>query len=110
MKKLMVTFIVSIVICGCNTAEPQKINALKFRELVRNGEVSKYVLINNKNEVWVYLTTASVVKYRDEMPERGPQMSFKIIGSEAFVKEMTDFYNTNAHVEQVPWEIHNVRD
>jgi AFG3 family protein len=86
-----------------------KISSLDFREMVKNGEVIKYVIIDNRKTVKVFLTKEAQVKYAAKLKkgitgkisEEGPHMQFKITSGDAFEKEMSDFYVKNPSIKEV---------
>ncbi len=88
-----------------------KISSLDFRNMLisNNQDVAKYVIIDNKNTVKVYLTNQGIKRYEDKLKtgisgkisEEGPQMYFKITSGDAFEKEMSDFYKNNPTVSEV---------
>ncbi len=83
-----------------------KISSLDFRGMITNGEVAKYVVIENKKYVKVFLTDSAQKKYAAKLKEahakaKGPHMSFKISSLEGFDKEMSDFYAKNPNVKEV---------
>ena len=97
----------------------KKINELTFKDMVRNGEVDKYTIIDNRKNVKVYLTKPAIEKYRSELKkgpingkinEEGPHMAFKITSGDSFKKEMSEFYKENPGVRRVPDEVENERD
>lgn len=89
-----------------NTA---KISSLDFKNMVINGDVDKYIIIDNRKTVKVYLKKESIPKYEEKLKkgitgkisEDGPHMSFKITSGEVFEKEMSDFYQKNPSVKEV---------
>ncbi|HYC39932.1 MAG TPA: ATP-dependent zinc metalloprotease FtsH [Chitinophagaceae bacterium] len=86
-----------------------KISSLEFREMVRNGEVAKYIIIDNRKTVKVFLTPAGQTKYATRLKKgltgkvsaEGPHLQFKITSGDAFEKEMSEFYNKNPNVREV---------
>ena len=95
-----------------------KSNEKEFKELVAKGQVEKYLIIDNRNTVRVYLNEAGVKAQTARLKEvsgkvvaQGPHMSFRITGGEAFQKSMADFYgNTNPPVPEVIYDVDNERD
>jgi cell division protease FtsH len=78
-----------------------EISSLNFRSMLTNpGDVEKYVVIDNRKTVKVYLTKAGRDRHANKlkkgingkMSEDGPHMYFKITSGDAFEKEMSDFY------------------
>ena len=86
-----------------------KISPLDFKNMVltNNNDIEKYVIIDNRKTVKVYLTKEGKLKYADrlkssgKMSEDGPNMYFKITSGEAFEKEMSEFYQKNTTVKEV---------
>jgi AFG3 family protein len=88
-----------------------KISSLKFREMLQtnNGDIAKYVVIDNRKTVKIYLTPQGKARYADmlkknisgKISEEGPHMYIKITSGESFEKEMSDFYNKHPEVKEV---------
>lgn len=98
-----------------------KINSiLDFKQMVISGEVEKYVIVDNRKIVKVFLSKAGFEKHKPELktgfsgePSKdGPQMYFKIISGEDFRKDMADFYKDHniPATSQVPYEPDNDSD
>ena len=78
-----------------------KISSLDFRNMMlnNNNDIAKYVVIDNRKTVKVYLTKEGKAKYEDKLKkgisgkisEDGPHMYFKITSGEVFEKETSDF-------------------
>jgi AFG3 family protein len=89
-----------------NTAET---DSLAFQKMILDGDVDKFVVVDNRKTVKVYLKKASIPKYKDQLnkgisgkvSEEGPHFSFKITGGEAFEKSMNDFYAANPQIGKV---------
>ncbi len=102
---------------GPLTPNMAKTNELELKNMIAKGEVEKYMIIDNRKVVRVYLTAAGVksneVKLKEvsgKIPEKGPHMSFKITSGDAFKKEMSDYYKENPTVQQVVFDVDNERD
>ncbi len=103
---------------GALSGNMAKTNFLKFKEMVEKGEVEKYLVIDNRKVVKIFLTKPALELYRDKLKtnisgkinEKGPHMSFKITTGETFQKEMAEFYKEKPHVKQVNWEVDTERD
>jgi AFG3 family protein len=86
-----------------------KISSLDFRNMLmkNSDDIAKYVIIDNRKTVKVYLTAqgkehyATQLKKNGKISEDGPQMYFKITSGDAFEKEMSDFYQKNLTVKEV---------
>lgn len=81
-----------------NSAE--KINVEDFKQMVAQGHVQRYVIIDNKDLVRVYLNKEAInqesanhknVKLSDD----GPQFVFRLAHNENLRSEMSDFYKQN---------------
>ena len=102
---------------GPLTPNMAKTNELELKNMIAKGEVEKYMIIDNRKVVRVYLTVAGIksneVKLKEvsgKIPEKGPHMSFKITSGDAFKKEMSDYYKENPTVQQVVFDVDNERD
>jgi AFG3 family protein len=88
-----------------------KISSLDFRNMLATNstDISKYVIIDNRKTVKVYLTKEGITHHESKLkknisgkiPEDGPHMYFKITSGEAFEKEISDFYQKNPTVKEV---------
>jgi cell division protease FtsH len=95
-----------------------KTNALDFKKLIATGEVEKYIIVDNRKTVKIYLNKTGVDSHRDELKkgvtgkinEEGPHMYFKITSGEAFQKDMSEFYKNNPGVKEVASDVENERD
>jgi cell division protease FtsH len=81
-------------------------------------KVQKYIIVDNRKTVKIYLNKSGVENHRDELKkgvtgkinEDGPHMYFKITSGEAFQKDMSEFYKNNPTVKEVPSDVDNERD
>jgi AFG3 family protein len=90
----------------------------EFKQMVLNGEVSKYIIISNRSIVRVYLTPSGVEKYRSRLKTgfsgkvntEGPHFYFKYAGD--FVKQMDDFNtkNNKSLTSEVPYRVDQEKD
>ncbi len=94
-----------------------KSNSLEFKQMLAEGDIQKYIIIDNRKTVKVYLTTAGIKKYEKKLKEdkasvdaKGPHFYFKITGGETFQKEISEFYKENPGVKQVVPEVENERN
>jgi cell division protease FtsH len=95
------------------TPNMAKINELEFKNMVAQGQVDYYTIIDNRKLVKVYLNPAGQKAHTKEIKEaagkvdsKGPHMAFKITGADGFKKSMDDFYREkrdNAARDQVPY-------
>lgn len=70
-----------------------------FKQMVAAGDVEKYVIVDNRDMVRVYLKPDRVSKYinntnayQGKINEEGPHLYFKISSNEDIRKELSDFY------------------
>ncbi|MFM7671307.1 MAG: ATP-dependent zinc metalloprotease FtsH [Bacteroidota bacterium] len=94
-----------------------KSNEKEFKQLVLKGQVDKYLIIDNRSTVRVYLNDSGLVAQTARLKEiggkvskQGPHMSFRITGGEAFQKSMSDLYAKNPGISEVAFEVDNERD
>ena len=79
-----------------------------FQQILKSGDVSKYVVISNRNIVKIYLKRSALPKYADKLEkglgkasEEGPHMSFKIVSGDSFKDDMRKFYADNPEIKDV---------
>ncbi|HVT84598.1 MAG TPA: ATP-dependent zinc metalloprotease FtsH [Chitinophagaceae bacterium] len=95
-----------------------KINSIDFKQMVQNGEVDKYVIVDNRKMVKVFLNKNGIANHKNDLKtnisgkvdEEGPQMYFKIVSGEDFKKEMSDFYKSSPTSKEVPYDVDNEKD
>jgi cell division protease FtsH len=86
-----------------------RINRDDFKQMVAAGDVEKYLLIDNRDQVQVFLKKGSIQKYEGnknlagKLKTEGPHAYFQIGSSEDFDKKMEEFYvANNIAVDQRP--------
>jgi cell division protease FtsH len=80
-----------------------------FQQVLKAGDVDKYIIVPNRNLVKVYLKKDALSKYNDvlskgtsgKVSNDGPHMSFKIVSGDAFADDMRQFYTANPGVKNV---------
>jgi len=95
-----------------------KINEPEFKRMIAAGEVSSYLIIDNRKSVKVVLTEQARQKYADKLKkgvsgkisEEGPHMYFNITSGDTFVKSMEDFYKSNPTVKSVDYDTKSEKD
>ena len=110
--------LIGIQLWGGFSPNMTKINSLDFKQMLLNGEVEKYVVVDNRKTVKVYLNKTGIEKHKTELKtglngktsEEGPHMYFKIISGEAFQKDLADFYKENSTLKPIAWEPDNDSD
>ena len=73
-----------------------------FQEMLKDGDVEKYVVVSNRNLVKIYIKKGSLPKYADKLEKgvvkanpEGPHMSFKIVSGDSFKDDMRKFLADN---------------
>ena len=91
----------------------------KFYTMMKQGDVEKIKTIRNKQLVRVYLNPDSIKnksalysellkdsldpkKYENAAKSKQPQVWFSVVDDKTFATQMTDFYDKNPQVQQVP--------
>lgn len=80
-----------------------------FQQVLKSGDVEKYVVISNRNLVKIYLKKTSLPKYTEKLEKGisgkasadGPHMSFKIVSGDSFKDDMRKFYADNQEIKDV---------
>ena len=80
-----------------------------FQQVLKSGDVEKYVVISNRNLVKIYLKKSALPKYADKLEKGingksnadGPHMSFKIVSGDSFKDDMRKFYADNQEIKDV---------
>ncbi|HUR64977.1 MAG TPA: ATP-dependent zinc metalloprotease FtsH [Chitinophagaceae bacterium] len=115
--------IIFAVLIGFQLFEPfsrnmKKINENDFKSMLAAGDVAKYMIIDNKKKVRVYLTKSGITRQADKIKkgvngkinEDGPHMYFTITSGDNFKKGIDDFYKDNPVIAKVPFDVDNERD
>ena len=94
---------------GPFTPNMTQIDQHEFTQMLKSGDVDKYIVVSNRNVVRVFLKKESLPKYQDQLKkgfggsknEDGPQMYFKIVSGDSFQDDMRKFYSDNPGVQNV---------
>jgi cell division protease FtsH len=74
----------------------EKTNFENFKEMVAQGDVSKYIIVDNRDIVRVYLKPEAIQKYasttKSKFTQEGPHYYFRISANEDVRKELNDYY------------------
>ncbi|MGE5519128.1 MAG: ATP-dependent metallopeptidase FtsH/Yme1/Tma family protein, partial [Candidatus Dadabacteria bacterium] len=89
--------LIGLQLFGPFTGTADKTNFEQFKQMVASGDVAKYIIVDNRDMVKVYLKKESIPKYststRNNRPsDEGPQYTFRISHNEDVRKEMNEFY------------------
>ncbi len=85
-------------------------NDIEFKSMVAAGDVSKAVIVKNRDKVKVYLTKQGQDKYAEKLKkgvsgkisEDGPHMYFGVTSGDTFKKEISEFFKNNPTVKEIP--------
>jgi AFG3 family protein len=74
----------------------EKTNFENFKQMVAQGDVSKYIIVDNRDIVRVYLKPEAIQKYastsKTKFTQEGPHYYFRISANEDVRKELNDYY------------------
>ena len=107
---LIAAVLVSINFFSPFSPDAKEVSQKEFQQMLINNDVDKIAIINNKNQVRVYLKPSALNKpeYKDRMSrgwpsvsEKGPHFQFNIEKPEVFATEMREFYSKNPTVPEV---------
>ncbi|HVK97708.1 MAG TPA: ATP-dependent zinc metalloprotease FtsH [Flavisolibacter sp.] len=85
---------------GPFTGAAEKTTFENFKQMVANGEVARYVIVDNRDIVRVYLKKEVLPKYNtrgrnSKLTEEGPHFTFRKAHNENIREEMSKFYTAN---------------
>jgi AFG3 family protein len=124
---IILVFLIGSSLFGPMAPNMAKINELEFRNMVGQGQVDRYTIIDNRKLVKVYLNengrkahTKEIKEAAGKVDPKGPHMAFKITGADVFKKSMDDFYKekreavtagtVSSVVNEVPFDVESERD
>jgi len=124
---IILIFLIGSSLFGPMAPNMAKINELEFRNMVGQGQVDRYTIIDNRKLVKVYLNengrkthTKEIKEAAGKVDPKGPHMAFKITGADVFKKSMDDFYKEKREsvtagtvtsvVNEVPYDVESERD
>lgn len=115
---IILIFLIGSYFAGSMSSNTAKTNELDFRGMVLRGEVERYTIIDNNKTVKVYLTQKGRVAQSKLLTEskvdtanaKGPHMTFKITGADAFKRSMDEFYRENKEVKNEKGEVASIRE
>ncbi len=90
------------------TSSTAEVDQSYFQEMLKAGDVEKYVVVANRNVVKIYIKKSALSKYASKLnkgvakanPE-GPHMSFKIVSGDSFKDDMRKFLADNNITQDV---------
>jgi cell division protease FtsH len=97
---------------GTFSPNMKEIDQDRFTEILRQGDIKKYIVISNRNKVRVVLKESSLPAYDKELKtgngaisgkvsKEGPHMYFTIVSGDSFQDDMRKFYSDNPDVKNV---------
>jgi AFG3 family protein len=97
---------------GTFSPNMKEIDQDRFTEILRQGDVKKYIVISNRNKVRVVLKETAIPAYEKELKsgngaisgkisKDGPHMYFTIVSGDSFQDDMRKFYTDNPQVKNV---------
>ncbi|MEY3324034.1 MAG: hypothetical protein RL316_1416 [Bacteroidota bacterium] len=124
---IILVFLIGSSLFGPMAPNMAKINELEFRNMVAQGQVDRYTIVDNRKLVKVYLNengrkahTKEIKEAAGKVDPKGPHMAFKITGADVFKKSMDDFYKEKREavtagavtsvVNEVPYDVESERD
>ena len=101
--------LIGFQVFGLGSTNMAKIDQQSFVDILKKGDVEKYVVISNRNVVRIYLKQESLSKYQDKLKkgftgkinEDGPQMYFRVVSGDSFQDDMRQFYTQNPDIIKV---------
>src|SRR5438309_1900907 len=78
-----------------------------FEQMMKEGDVAKYTVVNNRNIVRVFLKKEALPKYEAKLNKKfnanddGPQSYFKIVSGDSFQDDMRAFYKDHPEIRNV---------
>jgi AFG3 family protein len=94
---------------GSFSTNLKEIDQDRFTEMLKQDDIKKYIVINNRNKVKVVLKDSSIPKYERELKtnfngkvsKEGPHMYFTIVSGDSFQDDMRQFYTEHPTVKNV---------
>ncbi|HMK25036.1 MAG TPA: ATP-dependent zinc metalloprotease FtsH [Chitinophagaceae bacterium] len=106
--------IIFAVLIGFQFANPfspnmKEIDQDTFTEMLKKGDILKYVVISNRTKVKVTIKPESLPAYEKDLKagisgkinKEGPHMFFSIVSGDSFQDDMRQFYTENPTVKKV---------
>jgi cell division protease FtsH len=106
--------IIFAVLIGFQFANPftpnmKEIDQDSFTEMLKKGDILKYVVISNRSKVKVTIKPESLPAYEKDLKagisgkisKDGPHMFFSIVSGDSFQDDMRKFYSENPSVKNV---------
>ncbi|HEU4469784.1 MAG TPA: ATP-dependent zinc metalloprotease FtsH [Flavisolibacter sp.] len=90
--------LIGFQVFGPFTSSTEKTNFEEFKQMVAKGHVEKYVIVDNRDVVRVFLKKEFIPSYSNskvKLTQEGPHFNFRIAHNEDVRKIMSEFYTAN---------------
>ncbi|OLY91304.1 membrane protease FtsH catalytic subunit [Cnuella takakiae] len=105
---IIFAILIAFQVFGPFTPTTKQIDQNQFEQMLREGSVNEYVIVNNRNIVRVTLTKEGLARYGNEVgaannatEANGPHFYFRIVSGDSFKDDMRKFYSDNPTVKNV---------
>ncbi len=104
---IIIAMLIGMQVFSPFSSSMKEISQDQFGEMMKQGDVEKYLVVSNKNKVRVTLKQSSLAKYEKDLKENGgyskegPHMVFSIVSGDSFQDDMRKFYTDNPTVKNV---------
>ncbi len=104
---IIFAILIAFQVFGPFTPGTKNIDQDDFEQMLREGSVNEYVIVNNRNAVRVTLNKEGLARYSNELgnkataTENNPHFQFKIVSGDSFKDDMREFYADNPTVKNV---------
>jgi AFG3 family protein len=104
---IIIAMLIGMQVFSPFSSSMKEISQDQFGEMMKQGDVEKYLVVSNKNKVRVTLKQSSLARYEKELKENGgyskegPHMVFSIVSGDSFQDDMRKFYTDNPTVKNV---------
>lgn len=104
---IIIAMLIGMQVFSPFSSSMKEISQDQFGDMMKQGDVEKYLVVSNKNKVRVTLKQSSLARYEKELKENGgyskegPHMVFSIVSGDSFQDDMRKFYTDNPTVKNV---------
>ncbi len=104
---IIIAMLIGMQVFSPFSSSMKEISQDQFGDMMKQGDVEKYLVVSNKNKVRVTLKQSSLPRYEKELKENGgyskegPHMVFSIVSGDSFQDDMRKFYTDNPTVKNV---------
>lgn len=105
---IIFAILIAFQVFGPFTPATKQVDQNQFEQMLREGSVNEYVIVNNRNIVRVTLNKEGLARYSSELgtaanatEANGPHFYFRIVSGDSFKDDMRKFYSDNPTVKNV---------